>query len=205
MSPRILTIGHSNHSIEHFVDLLHAYGVSAVADVRSAPFSRHASQFNKEALEQALRQEEIGYAFLGRELGARSLDRSCYVDGRVQYSRLAETDLFKTGIDRLLQGAEEQRVAVMCTEKDPLDCHRTLLVTRALVAAGATVDHILPDGSVEPNDEAMTRLLEKRGFGQPSLLQTVDQQLEEALLLQEREIAYTDPTLAQAAPSEVTT
>jgi uncharacterized protein (DUF488 family) len=202
MSPRILTIGHSNHSIEHFVHLLRAHDVSAVADVRSAPASRYAPQFNKEMLKADLRDSGIEYVFLGKELGARSTDRSCYVDGQVQYSRLARTDLFKAGIERLLNGARAQLLAIMCTEKDPLDCHRTLLVTRALVDAGATVDHILAEGRIETNDDAMTRLLEVQGLGQPDLFRSASEQLEEALRLQERAIAYVDPALAPTSATE---
>lgn len=204
MSPRILTIGHSTHSIEHFVDLLRAHDVSAVADVRSAPFSRYAPQFNKEPLKEALNRARIAYVFLGKELGARSSDRSCYVDGRVQYSRLAKTQLFKSGVDRLLRGADERRIAIMCTEKDPLDCHRTLLVTRAIVDAGATVDHVLADGRLESNNDAMTRLLDKQGLGQPDLFRTADELLEEALRIQEHEIAYVDPELVPTPATETT-
>lgn len=201
MSPRILTIGHSNHGIEHFIELLRKHDVSAVADVRSAPFSRFAPQFNKEALQASLRRTEIGYAFLGKELGARTSDRSCYVNGQVQYSLLAQTELFRSGIDRLLGGAEEERIAVMCTEKDPLDCHRTLLVTRALVDAGVTVDHVLADGRLESNDEAMTRLLQKQGV-QPDLFRSADELLSEALRQQERAIAYVDQELVQSAAAK---
>lgn len=198
MSPRTFTIGHSNHSIEHFISLLRSHEVSAVADVRSAPFSRFAPQFNKEALQASLRLVEIGYVFLGKELGARTSDRSCYINGQVQYALLSKTELFRSGIDRLLRGAEDARIAVMCTEKDPLDCHRTLLVTRALVDAGVTVDHVLADGRLESNDEAMTRLLEKQGV-QPDLFRSSDELLAEALQQQERAIAYIDQELVQSA------
>lgn len=204
MSPRILTIGHSNHGIEHFVALLYSHDASAVADVRSAPFSRYAPQFNKEALQESLRQAGIGYVFLGKELGARTSDRSCYINGQVQYSLLARTELFRSGIDRLLRGAEDERIAVMCTEKDPLDCHRTLLVTRALVDAGVVVDHVLADGGLESNDEAMTRLLGKQGV-QPDLFRSADELLQEALQQQERVIAYVDQELVQStAANDVT-
>lgn len=201
MTTRILTVGHSNHSIERFIELLQEHDVSAVADVRSAPFSRFASQFNKAALQESLREAGIGYVFLGKELGARTSDRSCYVDGQVQYALLAKTELFRSGIDRLLHGAEEQRIAIMCTEKDPLDCHRTLLVTRALIDAGATVDHVLADGRLESNDEAMARLLEKQGL-QQDLFRSPDELLHEALQQQERVIAYVDQELVQSAAAK---
>lgn len=201
MTTRILTVGHSNHSIEHFVELLRKHDVSAVADVRSAPFSRFAPQFNKEALQASLRQAEIGYVFLGKELGARTSDRSCYINGQVQYSLLAKTELFRSGIDRLLGGAEDARIALMCTEKDPLVCHRTLLVTRVLVDAGVIVDHVLADGRLESNDQAMTRLLEKHRV-QPDLFRSSDELLAEALQQQERAIAYVDRELVQSAAAK---
>jgi hypothetical protein len=110
----IFTIGHSTHSAEEFVALLRQHQVEAVADVRSSPFSRFNPQFNREPLEQFLKVNGIRYVFLGKELGARSEDRSCYLDGRVQYGRLAQTPLFQSGLDRVLQGAAKYRVALMC-------------------------------------------------------------------------------------------
>jgi uncharacterized protein (DUF488 family) len=91
MRIEVLTIGHSTHPIETFLGLLHQHGVTAVADVRSAPYSRFNPQFNKDALEHDLKEHGIRYVFLGRELGARSDDPSCYDKGRVQYGRLART------------------------------------------------------------------------------------------------------------------
>lgn len=201
MTTHILTVGHSNHSIERFIELLDEHAVSAVADVRSTPFSRYAPQFSKEALQESLRHAEIGYVFLGKELGARTSDRSCYINGQVQYSLLAKTELFRSGIDRLLRSADDERIAVMCTEKDPLDCHRTVLVTRVLVDAGVIVDHVLADGRLESNHEAMTRLLEKQGI-QPDLFRSSDELLAEALQQQERAIAYVDRELVQLAAAK---
>src|SRR4051794_8116259 len=99
-----MTIGHSTHSAARFVELLRQHHVTAVADVRSSPYSRHVPQFNRETLRSMLRENEIHYVFLGKELGARSTDPSCYVDGRVQYGRLATTSEFMEGIARILAG-----------------------------------------------------------------------------------------------------
>src|ERR1700679_2312831 len=107
----IFTIGHSTHRAEAFLALLRRHGVEAVADVRSSPFSRFNPQFNREPLKQLLHADGVQYAYLGQELGARSEDRSCYLDGRVQYARLAHTALFQSGLDRVLQGAAKYRVA----------------------------------------------------------------------------------------------
>lgn len=142
---------------------------------------------------------EIGY--VGKELGARTSDRSWYINGQVQYALLSKTERFGSGIDRLLRGAEDARIAVMCTERDPRDCHRTLLVTRALVDAGAVVDHVLPDRRLESNDEAMTRLLEKQGV-QPDLFRSSEELLAEALQQQERAIAYVDQELVQSTTAK---
>jgi len=193
---RIYTVGHSTHRQEHFEELLTHHGITAVVDVRSAPFSRFNPQFNRGVLDQYLKDHEIAYVFLGRELGARSDDPACYEDGRVQYGRLAQTELFRRGIDRVLLGAETHRIALMCAEKEPLECHRTLLVARVLVEQGVDVAHILGDGSLESYEATMNRLLELSGFPQEELFRTREMMLAEALSRQEEKIAYVDKELA---------
>ena len=148
--------------------------------MRSRPFSRRFPQFNKERLTTTLGQHGIAYVFLGKELGARSDDESCYENDQVQYPRLAATALFKQGIDRALTGADKFRVALMCAEKEPLDCHRTLLVGRALQQRGASIAHILADGSIETQAQAMTRLTRI----------TRQEDIDQACRLRERTIAY---------------
>ncbi len=165
----ILTVGHSNHPIERFEELLHMYGVTAVADVRSAPYSRFCPQFNKEELAAQLRHAGIAYVFLGRELGGRSDDPSDYDNGRVRYDRLAAKPIFESGIERVLRGASQERIALLCAEREPLDCHRTLLVARVLAERGVHVEHILADGALQSHDQAMDRLLEMTGLKQPDL------------------------------------
>ena len=132
MTRELYTVGHSNHPIDKFVDLLTLHKIDAVCDVRSAPYSKHNPQFNRDPLRQALKQSNISYVFLGKELGARSNDPSCYVNGKVQYDRLAQTDLFQEGIARLRKGMESYTVTLMCAEKDPLACHRTILICHQL-------------------------------------------------------------------------
>lgn len=195
----VYTIGHSTHTIEVFVGLLRKHDVTAVADVRSVPFSRFNPQFNMDSLQESLLRHGIKYVFLGRELGARSDDPACYEDGRVQYARLARTASFRAGLDRVMDGATAYRMALMCAEKEPLECHRTLLVARALVAHGVEVAHILADGTVEPYDSAMTRLLDIVGLPQQDLFSSREQLLEEAMARQEQRIAYVDEKLAAEA------
>ena len=189
MAATLYTVGHSNHSIEKFIGLLTANDITAVADVRSQPFSRRHPQFNKERIAATLAQHGIAYVFLGKELGARSEDPSCYENGKVQYSRLAAAPAFKAGIERVLAGAEKFRVALMCAEKEPLDCHRTLLVSRALESAGASIAHIMADGSLEPQEKTMSRLIDLVGLPRDDLFKR-DDLITAACRLREDKIAY---------------
>lgn len=188
----VYTIGHSTHPIDRFLELLVASDVTAVADVRSSPFSRHNPQFNKDVLRAALFRRGISYVFVGKELGARSDDPCCYEDGQVQYARLAETELFKSGIERVMRGAQKYRVALMCAEKEPLDCHRTLLVSRVLESRGASIVHILSDGTVEPQAKTMSRLLDMMGLPQEDMFRSHNELVGMACKLRERKIAYVD-------------
>lgn len=193
--PEIFTIGHSNHSIERFVELLRQHGVTALADVRSAPYSRHNPQYNKEALESELKRNGIAYVFLGKELGARSNDPTCYENGRVVYGRLARTEDFRKGIERVRKGAEDHRIALMCAEKEPLDCHRTLLVSRELEATGTPVAHILADGGTENHEQSMKRLLGIHKMSEDDMFGSRDDMIAQAYEAQEKRIAYVDEQL----------
>ena len=192
----LLTIGHSTHSMELFLELLLKHKVSAVADVRSAPYSRYCPQFNKEEFSRSLQEHGIKYVFLGRELGARADDPSCYVNGRVKYSRLAERSAFQKGIERLMTGARDHRIALMCAERDPLECHRTLLVARALDQEGIAVEHIHSDGHLERHGDAMERLLDVVGLPHEDLFRTKEELLAEAFARQEARIAYKEEDIS---------
>jgi uncharacterized protein (DUF488 family) len=189
-SGTILTIGHSTHDFPGLVRLLRQHGVTVVADVRSIPASRFAPQFNRGPVQYSLQEVGIKYVSLGKELGARTDDRACYADGRVQYRLLAQSAEFVSGITRLLRGTQTERIAVMCAEAEPLDCHRTVLIARVLVEAGITVDHIHPDGRIEGHTSAMERLMARFGLAEPDLFRTASERLEEALSRQESRIAY---------------
>lgn len=186
----ILTVGHSTHGLEHFVRLLAQHGVTAVADIRSVPASRFAPQFNRAVLRRKLAVERVKYVFLGEELGARSDEPSHYVNGRVQYDRLARADGFRKGIERLSKGARTERIALMCTELEPLDCHRAVLVSKVLTEQGIPIMHLHGDGRLESHGDAMQRLMNRFGLGQPDLFHTREQLLGEALARQEQRIAY---------------
>ena len=202
---KIFTIGHSTHSAEAFLALLREHGVNAVADVRSSPYSQHNPQFNRETLGRFLRAKQIHYVFLGQELGARSDDRSCYENGQVQYARLAQTALFQNGLERVLDGATRFRVALMCAEKEPLECHRTLLVAKALVERGQAVAHIHGDGHLETHEDAMERLLGLTGLPHVDLYRSHEELIAEAMARQERLVAYVDYSLRTPSAREEST
>jgi uncharacterized protein (DUF488 family) len=156
----ILTIGHSTHSYEEFLGLLRAAGVTAVADVRSSPFSRHQPQFNKDDLQQELRLDKIKYVFLGDELGGRPKSKTLFCEGVADYEKMAAMPEFEKGLDRISKGSNDFKIALMCSEHDPLDCHRCLLVGRALKGRGLTVSHILFNGLQKSQDEIEGELVE---------------------------------------------
>jgi uncharacterized protein (DUF488 family) len=189
---RVFTIGHSNHTLNNFLRLLAQHGITAVADVRSVPMSRLHPQFNRERLCEALKQAGIAYSFLGKELGGRPQDPSCYVNGQVQYRLVAVTGQFQKGIARVLRGARNYRIALMCAEREPLDCHRGLLVSPALEKAGVVVLHVLADGSLEAHQDTMNRLLERFGYTQDDLFRSREELIEEACTRQQERVAFAD-------------
>lgn len=195
-SSTLLTIGHSTHSFSAFLGLLRQHRITAVADVRSIPVSRFTPQFNRDTVKRSLYDASIKYVFLGKELGARTNDATCYVDGRVQYRRLAQTSQFANGIERLLKGARTEQIAIMCTEQEPLDCHRTILIAQVLAEHGVAIDHIHGDGHTESHTSAMWRLMAKFGLDRDEILYTPTERLEQALSRQERQIAYFNEDLA---------
>jgi uncharacterized protein (DUF488 family) len=153
-SSRLLTIGHSNHSIEHFLTLLSCHGVQVVADVRSHPYSTYACAFDCEVLAKSLRGAALQYVYLGKELGGRPRGNAYYdTDGRVLYGKVAESSAFRAGLARLEKGLRQSVVAVLCAEEDPVGCHRRLLVGRVLAEGGVVVQHIRGDGRLQTEDE----------------------------------------------------
>ena len=152
--PVVYTVGHSNVAQEAFVALLKQHGIEVLVDVRSQPYSKYVPHFNAGVLKPAILAAGMKYLYLGKELGGRPDDKRYYdSDGHVLYGLVAESDKFKAGIERLLRGAREHRVALMCNEENPAECHRRLLVGRVLVERGVRVLHIRGDGRIEPEEE----------------------------------------------------
>lgn len=160
----IFTIGHSNHSLDAFVGLLKRHDITAIADVRSQPFSGRQPHFNREALAPALREHGIAYVFLGEELGGRPGQPSLYdADGRVDYRRVRAQDFFQRGLERLENAQGKYTVALLCSEENPLDCHRGLMIAPALSERGLAPTHVRGDGSLETMAEMEQRLLDETG------------------------------------------
>src|SRR5262245_61418404 len=155
----LFTIGHSNHPIDRFMALLGCAGVTAIVDVRSLPSSRRYPWFSATRLNDHLAEAGIAYLPMGDALGGRPRDDSRYRDGVADYAAMARTPEFRTGIDRVIATRERARCCLMCAEREPLDCHRCLLVAPALAARGMQIGHILGDGSILPHAEIGERLL----------------------------------------------
>jgi len=186
----LFTIGHSNHPIDKFIELLAMHGITAVCDVRSHPYSSYNPQFNREPFHRTLKGHDIAYVFLGKELGPRSNDPNCYLNGKVQYNFIAETDLFKEGLGRLKNGMKTHRIALMCAEKDPIMCHRTILVCRHLRSDDIKIRHILEDGSIEENEDSIRRLIRELGMQELNLFERTEEVMEKAYHIQGDKIAY---------------
>jgi uncharacterized protein (DUF488 family) len=155
----LFSIGHSNLAAERFTAMLCAAGADAVADVRSVPASRFCPWVSANNLASLLAEEGIAYLGFNAELGGRPRDGSLYCDGIVDYEAMACAPGFKAGLDWLMAAMGRHRLCLMCSERDPLDCHRCLLVARALAARGLTIGHILHDGAIEPHAATEQRLL----------------------------------------------
>jgi len=159
----VYTIGHSRHTTDQFLALLHAHGVNSVLDVRSSPYSNRYPQFNRELITLSLREAKLAYTYLGEYFGARQPDGDYYTpDGWLHYRAFAKTHVFREGINRLDEILAAGKVpALMCAEKDPFNCHRAIMIGHALARQGYEVRHILEDGSLQSQSELDTRLLDK--------------------------------------------
>lgn len=196
----IFTVGHSNHAMGDFVALLQQHHVTSLVDVRSVPYSGFNPHFNRDSLVNALKASEIEYVYMGRELGGRSEDPACYEGGRVRYDRVAATELFRCGLDHIISKSERYRIALMCMEKEPLECHRTLLVSKVLDEHGIEVAHIHADGALETHGDAMDRLLSRFALRpEGELFLTREELINEAVDRQAKRFAFVDKN--QANPS----
>lgn len=185
------TVGHSTHSIDVFIALLQSNGINCIVDVRSSPYSRFADQFNRESLSAILKQNDILYLYMGESLGARYEEKELlFPDGKVDFEAVKKTPMFQDGLQRLLDGMEKgYAIALMCSEKEPFDCHRFVLVSKALTDRGVSVSHILPDKTVD-HHELEERLFVKYKIQRHDLFNSEKENLEKVYRLRNKDIAY---------------
>ncbi len=152
-APGLFSVGHSNHDLETFIRLLQQHGIQVLADVRSQPFSAYTPHFNREMLQRELPAAGIKYVFMGDQLGGRPVGEQYYdAEGHVLYYLVADSPLFRQGVDRLKKGIQQFRVAMMCSEEDPTVCHRFLLVSRVMAEHGIDIQHIRGDGVLQSEE-----------------------------------------------------
>jgi len=196
---RIYTVGHSTQSIEEFIHLLKKHYINCLIDVRSVPYSKYATQFDKEELKRQLSIEGIYYIHMGEELGARRDEKDVYLQGMVDFEKVSGCKSFLSGINRVIDGINKNfTIAIMCTEKDPIECHRSILVSRALHNRNFEVLHILSNGEVQSHSKLEDRLLEQYfpNRNQGSIFdliegkKTEEELLRESYKLQNEKIGY---------------
>lgn len=188
----IFTIGHSTNSIERFIGMLREANISAIADVRSSPWSRHNPHFNRPDLKSSLRSFGIDYRFYGKQLGGRPADPSLFHGSTADYEAMALTAEFGEGLEMVLAGSAKHRLALMCSEHNPLDCHRCLLVGRALAERGAAVRHILSEGAVVAQQQIEEELLAMSGRSTEDFFVPRSEQLRAAYRDRSLKVAFSD-------------
>jgi uncharacterized protein (DUF488 family) len=195
--PVIFTIGHSTHSLEVFLDLLQAHDITHLIDVRSLPASAYNPQFNKAPLSGFLKNHGIQYLHFGKEFGARHTEPEVLdAEGRVDFELIRQTPAFRSGMDQMQQLLEKpSRVVLMCSESDPMECHRFSMISFAIEQASIEVQHILKDKTLISNIRLENQLLKKfsKKIPHPDLFNpdiTMDDQLRAAYRLHNVEVAY---------------
>ncbi|MER8382663.1 DUF488 domain-containing protein [Mesorhizobium sp. M0185] len=191
----VLTIGHSTLTYERLLHLLRQASVTAVADVRSAPYSRHFPHFNRDSLRKELALDQIEYRFVGEALGGRPTNTGFFCEGVADYEKMAKAPNFERGLALIAEGAKKHRIAMMCSEHDPLDCHRCLLVGRALNDRGLAVRHILSNGQIIGQSDIESKLLELAGATDDDLFDPSHKRLAFAYRQRAMKVAYVDTKL----------
>ena len=195
---RLYTIGHSNHTQDEFLRLLNTHCVNCVVDVRSVPASSYNPHFNQEPLGWFLQKKNIDYQFMGREFGARRMD-CINQDGLVDFERAIHTTLFQEGIDKLMRLLDTKTVTLMCSEAEPLECHRFALLARYFHEHGVEVFHILKDASMVSHHSLEQKMEDMYLHAKRPVLPqvdelfgtyTIEQQLQDAYRLKNKEIGF---------------
>lgn len=196
---KLYSIGHSSQTQEEFLALLIPYGINCIVDVRSVPASKYSPQFNQETLKWFLKSHSIQYLHFGDEFGARRTD-SIDPKGQVDFELAVKTELFQQGAARLMKGLEKgYQIALMCSEADPLECHRFSMISRYFYDQGLDVQHILKDGTLASHasleKEMIKQFLHSRKYHLPEVdllfgTYSEEEQRADAYRLKNKEIGY---------------
>lgn len=165
---QIYTIGYSAFEIDEFVSILKLYNITAISDVRSSPYSKFKPDYNREFLSKKLKENNIQYVFLGNNLGARFEDKTVYINSTVNFELASKLDCFKNGVQRLVEGSKKYTIALLCAEKDPIECHRSILIAKN-ISNIFDVFHILADSTTETHKQLEHRLEKRFGLDQAVL------------------------------------
>ncbi len=144
----IYTIGHSNITQESFIEILKLFRIQIVVDVRSTPYSKYVPHFNRENIDESLKENNIKYIFLGSYIGGKPKDDKYYLDGKVDYNLIGKTEHYKEGINKIIELNTGYKLVLMCSEEDPISCHRHNLITQSLVRKVFEVIHIRKNGKI---------------------------------------------------------
>jgi uncharacterized protein (DUF488 family) len=188
---KLYTIGYSTYELSSFINVLKKYKIDVIVDVRSSPFSSFYSEYNKDNLRNVLKKNGLKYLFLGDNLGARINAPECYQnDGKAIYEKISKHPIFKEGLQRLKKGVEIYNVVLLCAEKDPINCHRNILVCRNIKSENLDIIHILSNGELENNNVTEIRLLKLHNLFEDDMFSTFEDRLNLAYTQQGYNIAY---------------
>ncbi|MBE9465901.1 DUF488 family protein [Dyadobacter subterraneus] len=197
----LFTVGHSSHPPDYFLELLKEYKITCLIDVRSVAASAYSPQFNKEPLAAFLNKNGIQYLHFSKEFGARHTEPELLDEnGKVDFEKVRNSNSFKKGVQRLIQGYDKGYViSLMCSEAEPLDCHRFSMVSVALSDSGFEINHILKDKSLATNAQLENALVKKfyKKLPVPTVFEpdiTIVDQIKAAYRLKNQEIAFSPYT-----------
>ncbi|GKX66882.1 DUF488 family protein [Inconstantimicrobium mannanitabidum] len=197
---RIFTIGHSNYPIDYFISLLKINKINCVVDVRSTPYSKYTPQYNREEVKKLLNIKGITYIHMGEEFGARREKKELYSkEGYLDFEKTRKDSIFLSGVDRIINGCKKgYNIALMCTEKDPFDCHRCIMVGKGLEDNGFEVDHIMQGNKHIKQKEIERKLLDKYFKDRNQIMLesvqgkilSIEEMIEESYKKRNKEIGY---------------
>ena len=188
----LYTIGYTAFSLDDFIKILQKKNIKAVIDVRSSPYSSRYSQYNRPIIEDTLKKNNIYYLFFGDVLGARPQNYSLYSDNIADFSKISKTKDFIDGCERINSGLKKMSICLMCAEKDPMTCHRSILISNRFrhIYPEIEIKHILESGIIEKQDHLDRRIMDKYDLLQENFFKSYNERRDEAYKKQEREIAY---------------